>query len=296
MGQVINFINNIVDFNPSLIDQYSLLLTSFNKLKSLTDLSLVISLSETDIEDDKNLSYIAKQIVAMKNAGINIVIIPPEITKDSFDFVKNMHKINPSSKDVEYIEMALWSKIALKISDKINLSGGIGMRISGIDANLVFGKEDDHIKSNLYDLKKNENIFAKPYRLNINFFEDIRKSNFIPIVTPVCRLQNEGIGIMNSVEFACFVAKNVDYARILISVDTDKFGGIQKIINTSQINNMIDNKIIIDDDNLFSNIVDVLNCTVDYVHLVKLSNSSILNEVTFTSSNGILIYNDNHDI
>lgn len=296
MGQVINFINNSAEFNPSLIDQYGLLLSSFNKLRSLSDLSLVLVLSEDDVADEKNLSYITKQIIVMKNSGINVVVIPPEITKDSFDFVKNMHKINSSHKDAEYIEMALWSKIALRISDKINANGGIGIRISGIDANLVFGTEDNHPKSNLYDLKKTESVFAKPHRLNVNFFEDVKKSNFIPILTPVCRLQNDGIGIMNSIEFGCFVAKNVESARIIISMDTDKLSMLQKIVSTVKLHSMILNGMIIDADGIFENIIDAFNSSVDYVHIVKLSNSSILNEVTFTSSNGILIYNDNHDI
>lgn len=75
-----------------------------------------------DVIDEKNLSYIAKQVIAMKNSGINVIIIPPEITKDSFDFVKEIYKIDSNMNDLEYIEMALWSKIALKISDKINIA------------------------------------------------------------------------------------------------------------------------------------------------------------------------------
>lgn len=101
---------------------------------------------------------------------------------------------------------------------------------------------------------------------------------------------------MNSVEFGCFLAKSIDFARVLISTDINSMNIQQKIISTAKIQSMISNNVIIDKCNFFENIIDVLSSTVDYVHIVKLSEGSILNEITFTASNGILVYNDDHDL
>ncbi len=280
MGQIINFVRNSKSTSNKSEED---LIISISKLTNFLEDYLVFCPAREDVENQSTLSYLIKQIFLLNKVGIKMAIISPlEIETSPSEEVDQIEKKN------------LYSGYAYKIMKEISDLGGFAVKFSAADVNLAFGELSTVSSLHLYN-KETKPLYAKTTRINSDFLTQINKSCILPVITPISFCKNNKKVILNSCDFACSIASNFKNSRVILSQNTEEFDLTQTIFSIRKLEDIALTK----DDKKAHKLINILNSMkkgVDYIHMFDFESSNIIKEITFTSSSGILIYNDKEDI
>jgi len=193
--------------------------------------TFVIKFGGSAMGGDKNLKNFAKNIVLLKQVGINPIVVHgggPQIgamldkLNIKSSFVDGLRVTD--SDTVSVVEMVLAGSINKMIVTEIANCGGKAIGISGKDANLVRAKKLTRTKkdpdSNIEKIL-NLGFVGEPYRVDsevLGLFED---SDIVPVIAPIGVGDNGETFNINADTFAGAIASSLQALKLIILSDVN---------------------------------------------------------------------------
>ncbi len=193
--------------------------------------TFVIKFGGSAMGGDKNLKNFAKNIVLLKQVGINPIVVHgggPQIgamlekLNMKSSFVDGLRVTDLDT--VSIVEMVLSGSINKMIVTEIANCGGKAIGISGKDANLVKAKKLTRTKkdpdSNIEKIL-NLGFVGEPYRVDsevLGLFED---SDIVPVIAPIGVGDNGETFNINADTFAGAIASSLQALKLIILSDVN---------------------------------------------------------------------------
>ena len=203
---------------------------------------------------EKNLSSsFAKDIVLLKQVGINPVVVHgggPKI-KDMLDrlgvksnFINGLRVTD--KKTMKIVEMVLSGSINKEIVMEINKEGGRGIGLSGKDALLAETKKIKIPSSNLKAAKLSDIGFVgQPHKINKELLKWLLQSDLVPVISPIGFDKSFETFNINADIMAGSIASNINSERLILLTDVDgvldKKGNLLTEISLDDIKKLIKN-------------------------------------------------------
>ncbi len=203
---------------------------------------------------EKNLSSsFAKDIVLLKQVGINPVVVHgggPKI-KDMLDklgvesnFINGLRVTD--KKTMKIVEMVLSGSINKEIVMEINKEGGRGIGLSGKDALLAETKKIKIPRSNFKVSKLSDIGFVgQPHKINKELLKWLLQSDLVPVISPIGFDKSFETFNINADIMAGSVASNINSERLILLTDVDgvldKKGNLLTEISLDDIKKLIKN-------------------------------------------------------
>ena len=236
-----------------VIDQASILSKALPFMQRYSGKNITIKFGGA-VMGDKNLSTsFAKDIVLLKQVGINPVVVHgggPKIKKmlDKLNvktnFINGLRVTNKETMDV--VEMVLSGSINKEIVMEINKEGGRAIGLSGKDALLAETKKIRiKGKSQLKHKSKDLGFVGEPTKINEDLLNWFLKSHFIPVISPIGFNNNNDTFNINADTMSGCVASSISSERLILLTDVDgvldKKGKLLTEISLNQIKKLIKN-------------------------------------------------------
>ncbi len=220
--------------------------------------TFVIKLGGSAMGDVELLKQFARDIVMMKQVGINVIIVHgggPQISrmldklKIKSSFVDGLRVTDHET--VEIVEMVLSGSINKQIVTEINLAGGMAMGISGKDGNLISARKLRRRKSDpdsnieqILDL----GFVGEPTMVNPESLVMFEESDIIPVIAPIGRGENGETYNINADSAAGAIASALAANKLIMLTDVpgilDADSNLISEITISQSHKLIKNKTI----------------------------------------------------
>ncbi len=268
-------------------------------MKKFAGETFVIKFGGSAMGGDNNLKNFAKNIVLLKQVGINPIIVHgggPQIgqmlTKLNIksSFIDGLRVTDSDTVDV--VEMVLAGSINKMIVKEINAAGGKAVGICGKDGNLIRAKKLTRTKkdpdSNIEKIL-NLGFVGEPYLVDpeiLSLFED---SDIIPVIAPIGIGDNGETFNINADTVAGSIASAVQALKLIILSDIDGVmlpnGELISHLNAATAKQMIHDGVITG--GMIPKIetcINALEKEVSYAHILNGGVDNILLMEIFTES------------
>ncbi len=214
--------------HPSAHEQARILAEAIPHLIRYDEETVVIKFGGHAMGDEALADAFAKDIVYLKQSGINPVVVHgggPQIAnmlkklEISSGFVHGLRVTDKPT--VEVVEMVLAGKINKEIVSAINRQGGKAVGISGKDANLMIAKKITEMPDPQSNLMQTVDIgyVGDPVEVNPHIVDVISKSDLIPVIAPVGISRDGDTLNINADTFASALAARMQAKRLLLLTD-----------------------------------------------------------------------------
>ena len=236
-----------------LINQASILSKALPFMQRYSGKNITIKFGGA-VMGEKNLSSsFAKDIVLLKQVGINPVVVHgggPKIKKmlDKLgvktNFIKGLRVTDKETMDI--VEMVLSGSINKEIVMEINREGGRGIGLSGKDALLARTKKIVFPGKNTKSFKNSDIGFVgKPDKMNKEVLNWFLESHFIPVISPIGFDRSFNTFNINADTMSGSVASAILSERLILLTDVDgvldKKGNLLTEISLNDVKKLIKN-------------------------------------------------------
>ena len=233
-----------------LINQASILSKALPFMQKYSGKNITIKYGGAVMGEKKLSCSFAKDIVLLKQVGINPIVVHgggPKIKNMmnkvgvKSDFIDGLRVTNKETMDI--VEMVLSGSINKEIVMEINKEGGSAIGLSGKDALLAETKKIKIPRSR----KKTLDIgyVGKPTKINSEILDWFLRSNFIPVISPIGFDQNYNSFNINADTMSGSVASSILSERLILLTDVDgvidKEGNLLTEISLKDVNKLIKN-------------------------------------------------------
>ncbi len=193
--------------------------------------TFVIKFGGSAMGGDKNLKNFAKNVVLLKQVGINPIIVHgggPQIGQmlNKLDikssFVDGLRITDSDTVDV--VEMVLAGSINKMIVKEINSAGGKAIGICGKDGNLIRAKKLTRVKkdpdSNIEKIL-NLGFVGEPYKVDPEVLALFEDSDIIPVIAPIGIGDNGETFNINADTAAGAIASAMQSLKLIILSDVN---------------------------------------------------------------------------
>ncbi|NBX53072.1 MAG: acetylglutamate kinase [Proteobacteria bacterium] len=200
-------------------------------MRKFTGETFVIKFGGSAMGGENNLKNFAKNVVLLKQVGINPVIVHgggPQIGKmlDKLNikstFIDGLRVTDADTVDV--VEMVLAGSINKMIVKEINQASGKAIGICGKDANLIRAKKATKVKkdpnSNIEKIL-NLGFVGEPYYVDPDFLSIFEDSDIIPVIAPIGIGDNGETYNINADTVAGAVASAIGASKLIMLSDVD---------------------------------------------------------------------------
>ena len=183
---------------------------------------IVIKLGGHAMGSDEAMDMFARDVVLMRQVGINPVIINgggPMINQMleklgiKSEFVNGKRVTDEAT--MEVVEMVLSGSVNKRIVQAINRAGGSAVGLSGKDANLIFCDRADE------DL----GFVGKPTKVNPRVLKTLFSDDMIPVISPLGAGEDGDTYNINGDTVAGSIAAALNADRLLLLTDVDGVKG-----------------------------------------------------------------------
>lgn len=187
------------NINPDWLNTAKTLSEALPYMRQFAGETFVIKYGGSAMGDDELAKKFAKDVVLLKQVGINPVIVHgggPQISemldklKIQSEFIEGLRVTDKET--VEIVEMVLSGKINKSIVQEINAAGGIAVGMSGKDGNLITAqkmrrtrKDPDSNIEKILDL----GFVGEPTYIDPEILVTFEESDVIPVIAPI------GVGV-----------------------------------------------------------------------------------------------------
>ena len=194
--------------------------------------------------DPKLAEFFARDIVLLKQAGVNPVVVHgggPQIgamlerLNIKSEFANGLRVTDKNT--MEIVEMVLAGSINKQIVANINKVGGNAVGISGKDANLMIAHKlhkRDEARKEAIDL----GFVGEPHHVNPHIVNVIINSDIIPVIAPIGVDEHGETYNINADTFAGALASALHARRLLLLTDVegvfDKDGKLIEVMTRAQ--------------------------------------------------------------
>ena len=233
-----------------MTNSIDILTSAFNDLKKYSEATFVIQCGGFLLEDSDLLKSFAEDIVALQNAGINIIIVHDGsnivnnmMEKFSCKSAANTHCIDQAS--VEIVEMILSGHVNKKIVTQINQAGGSAAGISGKDGHFMIAKRAkiaryDHSAS---DKVLNFGFLGELSLMNPDILLLLEENQIIPVISPIAIGEDNRTYKIDVDDIAGAVSAVLSATKLIFISDcpgvADAQGQILPEINLTQVNKIL---------------------------------------------------------
>ena len=239
--------------NSDFLNQTSILSQALPFMQKYTGRNVTIKFGGSAMGKDKLSSCFAKDIVLLKQVGINHIVVHgggPRIgkmldrLKVKSSFIDGLRVTDKETMDI--VEMVLSGSINKEIVMEINKEGGRAIGLSGKDALLAETKKFKKKKSSgevekFLDL----GFVGLPNKINTDFLKWCIQSDFIPVISPIGYGKNFETFNINADTMAGAVSASVLSERLILLTDVkgvlDKKGNLITQIKLNEVQNLIKN-------------------------------------------------------
>ncbi len=220
--------------------------------------TFVIKFGGSAMGGNENLKNFAKNIVLLKQVGINPVVVHgggPQIGQMleklniKSSFVDGLRITDNDS--VEVVEMVLSGSINKLIVKEINAAGGKAVGLSGKDCNFITAKRLSRTKkdpeSNIEKIL-NFGFVGEPYKIDTEILSLFEDSDIIPVIAPIGIGENGETFNINADTAAGHIASALHASKLIMLSDVDgvllKNGELVSHLNIATAKQMIVNGVI----------------------------------------------------
>ena len=227
------------------------LTTAFTELRKYNDAIFVIKCNALLLEDNDLLKAFAEDVVALKSAGINVIIV-----HDGTNIVNSImdkfglkgvsaNLCNTDQATVEMVEMILSGHVNKKIVAQINIAGGSAIGISGKDGHFMVAKRSkiaryDHSAS---DKVLNFGFLGELALINPDILLLLEDSDMIPVISPMTIGEDHRTYKIDANDIAGAIAAVLSASKLIFMSDnsgiTDAKGKTLREITLTQVNKML---------------------------------------------------------
>ncbi len=239
-----------------LIDQATILSKALPFMQRYSSKNITVKFGGAVLGEKNLSSSFAKDIVLLKQVGINPVVVHgggPKIKKmlDKLkvktNFVNGLRVTNKET--MEIVEMVLSGSINKEIVMEINKEGGRAIGLSGKDAFLAETSKIKISKDNANKIKSRDLGFVgQPKKINEDLLNWFLKSHFIPVISPIGFDQNYDTFNINADTMSGSVASSISSERLILLTDVDgvidKNGNLLTEVSINEAKKLIKNGII----------------------------------------------------
>ena len=209
----------------------SVLTEALPYIKKFAGETFVVKFGGSSMGNKKAMENFAKNVVLLKSCGINMVVVHgggPQISQMlerlgiKSEFVNG---VRVTTKDmIDIVEMVLCGSINKEVVSAINACGGVGLGLSGKDANLIKAKkmrkthkETDSNIERILDL----GWVGMPDIINGDFFDALENTPVIPVIAPVGFDDEGNTYNINADNVAGAIAAELEASKLILMTDVD---------------------------------------------------------------------------
>jgi acetylglutamate kinase len=268
-------------------------------MKKFAGETFVIKFGGSAMGGDSNLKNFAKNIVLLKQVGINPVVVHgggPQIGQMlnklniKSSFIDGLRVTDSDTVDV--VEMVLAGSINKIIVKEINAAGGKAVGICGKDANLIKARKITRTKkdpdSNIEKIL-NLGFVGEPYLVDPEILAMFEDSDIVPVIAPIGIGDNGETFNINADTAAGAIAAALNASKLIILSDVDGVmlpnGELISHLNMATARQMIANGIITG--GMIPKIetcIHALENSVSFAHILNGAVDNILLMEIFTES------------
>lgn len=235
-------------------DLTDILKNVFNNLKQYSSSTFVIKCDGQLIENEDLLRDFVEDVVALKTAGVNVIIVHDGINivnsiVDKFSIKGSCANISSADQaNIEMVEMILTGHVSQKIVSKLNLAGSNAIGISGKDANFMVAKRS---KLACYDHASDNNVLQFGFYgdlalINPDVLLSFEDNNFIPVVSPIALGDDNRTYKIDSNDVAAAIAAIMSATKLIFITDNPGIknlkGNIEAEISFEQVKQILQNE------------------------------------------------------
>ena len=235
------------------LKQTSILSQALPFMQRYAGKNITIKYGGSAMGEDKLSSSFARNIVLLKQVGINPIVIHgggPRIRKMldrlkvKSSFVDGLRVTDKETMDI--VEMVLSGSINKEIVMEINKEGGMAIGLSGKDALLAKTKKFKKKSANgevekILDL----GFVGLPSKINTDFLKWCIKTDFIPVISPIGYGEKFETYNINADTMSGAISASILSERLILLTDVkgvlDKNGNLLTQIKVSEVNKLISN-------------------------------------------------------
>ena len=227
------------DMNRDWIATASTLSQALPYLQRYSDAIVVIKLGGHAMTSDEAMDSFARDVVLMRQVGINPVIVHgggPMINalldklEIKSEFVNGKRVTDEAT--MEVVEMVLSGTVNKRLVQAINKQGGRAVGLSGKDANLVVCDPADSALG----------LVGNPAEINPDVIRTLFENDLIPVIAPLGAGRNGETFNINGDTFAGAIAGALNADRLLLLTDVSGVknadGDVLTEMNSDQIREM----------------------------------------------------------
>ena len=235
------------------LKQTSILSQALPFMQRYAGKNITIKYGGSAMGEDKLSSSFARNIVLLKQVGINPIVIHgggPRIRKMldrlkvKSSFVDGLRVTDKETMDI--VEMVLSGSINKEIVMEINKEGGMAIGLSGKDALLAKTKKFKKKSANgevekLLDL----GFVGLPSKINTDFLKWCIQTDFIPVISPIGYGEKFETYNINADTMSGAISASILSERLILLTDVkgvlDKNGNLLTQIKVSEVDKLISN-------------------------------------------------------
>jgi len=240
------------------LKQAQILSEALPYMKQFAGETFVIKYGGSAMGDKKLSEQFSRDVVMMKQVGINPIIVHgggPQISqmldklKIKSDFIDGLRVTDQAT--VEIVEMVLSGSINKQIVTDINMAGGMAIGLSGKDGGLISARRLRRTKSDpdsnieqILDL----GFVGEPSEINPEALVIFEESDIIPVVAPIGRGPNGETYNINADSAAGAIASAMAAHKLIMLTDVpgilDKDKNLISQLNINEARKLIRNRTI----------------------------------------------------
>lgn len=210
-----------------MTNSIQILTSAFKDLRKYSDFNFVIVCNGTILQDNDLLRCFAEDIVALQNAGINLVIIHDgnNIVSNMFDkFTLKSATDNLRITDqatAEIVEMILSGHVNKKIVTKINEASGYATGVSGKDCQFIIARRAKLARYE-YDSKDtilNFGFVGELSLINPDILFLLEDNNIIPVISPIALGEDGKTYKIDAAELAGVISSVLNAKKLIFISD-----------------------------------------------------------------------------
>ncbi len=292
--------------NKNWINKAEILCEAMPFMRKFAGETFVIKFGGSAMGNEENMQNFAKNIVLLKQVGINPIIVHgggPQIgamlekMQIKSSFIDGLRVTN--AEGLKIVEMVLSGSINKMIVSQINEAGGRAMGISGKDADLIKAKRITKTKrdpdSNIEKIV-NYGFVGEPYEIDTEVLSLFDETDIIPVIAPLGVGENGETFNINADTAAGHIASALGASKLIILSDVDgvmlENNELVSHLNIATAKKMIKDGII--NGGMIPKIetcIHALENDVDYAHILNGGVNNILLMEVFTEKGaGTMIF------
>ena len=303
MGQLIDFAGKTPKLRQSR-EYNNDILQLLPKLRFIKGETVVVCLNNSVLSDDKILSNLIREIIALKCYDASVVLVADtnQIASDfcAENFSQNRPFENSSffevNEQIDVFNIIVKQNIMKKIANIIKNFNAIPITCGGADIDIIFS--DNTIgKTTIFDTQPRKiNNGYKPQEIrkySITTLEELLKTNLIPVISPTFNDKFGNTYICESNIFGSYVSSylaSLKFVNTYIQENDIPYGCIYGIERFSK---------IMQSGNFSKESFQIINSGIEAIkngtqcsHIINPREISLLEEFCSGSFNGLFLYDD----